>query len=232
MLAAKINEHHRACINALGEGLRHAMEAGKLLIEAKGHHKHGTWLKWLKGNFDFTPRTAQCYMRCARELDLSDTNAQRVAHLGYRKMLEHLATPRSDTEGPESLVELLRHECSEYRTALFEKHDFLQADAHWRLVLDTCGRIDSSLDQWTKDIDQVEDPVKALSQLQRFMDVAVVAQNYLAENKINCERRCGEILTELSERFGIPGDAVLEMAVSGEFQRACDERIAELQAVA
>lgn len=40
-------------------------KAGELLLEAKRQTAPGDWTKWLEDNFDFTPATAQGYMRMA-----------------------------------------------------------------------------------------------------------------------------------------------------------------------
>ena len=42
-LAAAINAEHRQAETALNDGLRHALEAGRLLLEAKKLCPHGTW---------------------------------------------------------------------------------------------------------------------------------------------------------------------------------------------
>jgi hypothetical protein len=88
-LATRINAEHRACEAALKSGLAHALAAGRLLTEAKSHTKHGEWGNWLKANFEGSARTAQAYMRVARELP---ANAQRVTHLSFRGALKELSS--------------------------------------------------------------------------------------------------------------------------------------------
>lgn len=83
-LAEQINAHHRECEAAMNAGLRHALEAGKLLTEAKRLCPHGTWQPWLEENFEGSIRTAQAYMRVAREYPKLDGKAQRVALLTLR----------------------------------------------------------------------------------------------------------------------------------------------------
>ena len=51
---------------ALKESVRHAVEAGELLIEAKGQLGHGQWLPWLQDHCTISERTAQLYMRVAK----------------------------------------------------------------------------------------------------------------------------------------------------------------------
>jgi hypothetical protein len=67
-LAARIRTAHDAVRRSLGDALRHATEAGRLLLEAKSAVGHGGWLPWLKENCGLSERTAQVYMRLAREL--------------------------------------------------------------------------------------------------------------------------------------------------------------------
>ena len=49
--------------------MRHAIEAGALLLEAKEQLKHGQWLPWLKDHCTISERTAQLYMRTAPYLE-------------------------------------------------------------------------------------------------------------------------------------------------------------------
>lgn len=85
-LADKINTEHEACRASMQKGLEHALEAGRLLLEAKKGLPHGEWLPWLKESCpDISERTAQNYMRLAREVPkLEPGKAQRVADLSYR----------------------------------------------------------------------------------------------------------------------------------------------------
>jgi hypothetical protein len=48
-------------------GHEHYRRAGEMLIEAKDQVGHGGWTRWLAKNFDLSQRTAQDYMRWARE---------------------------------------------------------------------------------------------------------------------------------------------------------------------
>jgi len=96
-LSGRINEAHHACTEAMNAGLQHAIEAGKLLIEAKSQCGHGKWLPWLAERCpDISTRTAQLYMRVARsESTLTDSaKAQRVAHMSLRRGAKLLAEPK------------------------------------------------------------------------------------------------------------------------------------------
>lgn len=67
---------------------------GHRLIEAKSVLSDGEWLSWLADKADFSPRTAQRFMRLAREW--SDATA--LSHLGASKALQLLALPESERE--------------------------------------------------------------------------------------------------------------------------------------
>lgn len=65
-LAARIRTEHAATAEALRESVRHAIAAGELLIEAKAQLQHGQWLPWLRDHCAISERTAQLYMRVAK----------------------------------------------------------------------------------------------------------------------------------------------------------------------
>lgn len=67
---------------------------GQRLIEAKETLPHGEWLPWLTEQVDFSERTAQYYMRLAREW----TNPQSIADLGATKAFKLLALPSEERE--------------------------------------------------------------------------------------------------------------------------------------
>lgn len=68
--------------NAAGQ--EHYRIAGEMLIEAKDQVGHGRWSQWLTKNFDLSMRTAQDYMRWAREHQMRRGSAD----LPYRSMHE------------------------------------------------------------------------------------------------------------------------------------------------
>ena len=94
-LAGRINEAHRLCEQAFREGLQHAITAGELLIEAKALCQYGEWLDWLRDNCDVSERTAQAYMRVARNREALEAKAQHVAGLAFCDAVALLAEPKS-----------------------------------------------------------------------------------------------------------------------------------------
>ena len=67
---------------------------GQRLIEAKAMLPHGDWLPWLTERVEFSERTAQSFMRLAREW----SNPQALADLGATKALTLLALPPEERE--------------------------------------------------------------------------------------------------------------------------------------
>lgn len=95
-LANTINIEHRLAESAAVAAIEHARNAGEALIHAKQQVEHGRWLAWLGENCGCSDRTAQRYMRLAREWPrLVESNATSVSHLSVSKALT-LLTETSD----------------------------------------------------------------------------------------------------------------------------------------
>ena len=67
---------------------------GQRLIEAKSMLPHGEWTQWLTEQVEFSERTAQNFMRLAREW----SNPQALADLGATKALTLLALPPEERQ--------------------------------------------------------------------------------------------------------------------------------------
>src|SRR4051812_9107645 len=74
-IAARINEAHDRASASAQSAIEAAMEAGRLLIQAKDQVNHGGWLPWLEANTSVSERTAQAYMKLARDLHKSAVTA-------------------------------------------------------------------------------------------------------------------------------------------------------------
>lgn len=95
-LAQAIEREHQAAHQAARSALEHALECGRLLIQAKAALPHGQWLPWLEANTTISARQSQNYMRLHRHRDeLEAANAQRDSHLPIRDALALLAGPRT-----------------------------------------------------------------------------------------------------------------------------------------
>jgi hypothetical protein len=91
-VAKKIGKAHAACEGAMKDGLQHALEAGRLLLDAKSKVKHGDFAAWVEKSCGITSRLSQRYMQIAREYPKLETaNASRVADLSFRDALSLVA---------------------------------------------------------------------------------------------------------------------------------------------
>ena len=81
-------------LDAKRRGGEAILTIGRCLTEAKQALPHGEWLPWLTEQVEFSPRTAQNFMRLAREW----SNTQALADLGAAKALTLLALPTKERE--------------------------------------------------------------------------------------------------------------------------------------
>ena len=81
-------------LDAKRRGGEAILTIGRCLTEAKQALPHGEWLPWLTEQVEFSPRTAQNFMRLAREW----SNTQALADLGAAKALTLLALPTEERE--------------------------------------------------------------------------------------------------------------------------------------
>lgn len=65
ILAKQIKAEHAAVRDAARRGIAHALRCGDLLLEEKDKLPHG-WIPWLEKDCGVAQRTAQLYMRLAR----------------------------------------------------------------------------------------------------------------------------------------------------------------------
>ncbi len=96
---------------------------GHRLIEAKSLLAHGEWLPWLTEQVEFSERSAQNFMRLAREW----SNPQTLADLGAAKVLVLLSLPELEREA--FLAEVPAEDMSvrELKKAIRERNEAQQA---------------------------------------------------------------------------------------------------------
>ncbi len=137
-IATAINAAHDKVEGAKREGTKYAMEAGRLLIEAKTTVAHGGWDDWLKANVTFSPRTAQLYMRLVRTTNDDPAKAQRVADLPLRQ------AARDVRKGKKATVDLDAEQARDrlvtvWRTSLPAARRAFAAEVHERGDIDVQG---------------------------------------------------------------------------------------------
>jgi hypothetical protein len=96
-LAARIKAEHSASVLAGRKSLTHAINAGRLLNEAKDQLKHGQWLPWLREHCGIPERSCHRYMglaayaaesKSADLADLSVADAPAAAAISISKAVE------------------------------------------------------------------------------------------------------------------------------------------------
>jgi hypothetical protein len=97
LLTAAIRQEHEAASAAAGAALGHALEAGRLLAEARAAISHGAWESYVRESCGIAPRTASLYMRLHRHRDRLP-NRQHVADLSMRQAARLLERPRAKAE--------------------------------------------------------------------------------------------------------------------------------------
>ena len=129
-LAARIQREHELCTAAVKRGCEHAINAGRLLLEAKPRIGPGRWLPWLKEHCRVSARTAQVYMQLAKLAP----DAQRVADLPLRRAALQLQRLDRDAQRLAQREEEFRREEPEERRAAI-------MDVAMRAVLDQLDRL-------------------------------------------------------------------------------------------
>lgn len=81
-------------LDAQRKGGEAILTIGRCLNEAKNMLPHGEWLPWLAEKVGYSEKTAQNFMRLAREF----SNPQALADLGATKALKLLALPQEERE--------------------------------------------------------------------------------------------------------------------------------------
>jgi Protein of unknown function (DUF3102) len=108
-LADEINAEHRAFVGTFHKTVEHGIRAGELLAKAKEQCPHGTWLPWLKENFEGAPRTAQEYMRLYNRRDELRAKTRDSAHLSVSDALKELAAPSRPEGIPPEEWAIVKH---------------------------------------------------------------------------------------------------------------------------
>jgi hypothetical protein len=100
-LAKRISAKHQQIINGMIDVVRNAIFAGEDLTRAKLSLDHGDWEAYVTNNCGLSTRTAQVYMKVAREKDQLKEHLKPGLSLnkalGYLKASKRNATTTTDT---------------------------------------------------------------------------------------------------------------------------------------
>jgi hypothetical protein len=97
-LASEIRKAHASAGDFQRRSLEQAMKAGEMLLEAKALVGHGRWLPWLREHCQLAERTAQLYMKLAKNRRVVEYKSATVADLAIRGAIEAVADPFNDRE--------------------------------------------------------------------------------------------------------------------------------------
>ena len=184
---------------------RNIVDIGLRLIEAKEMLSHGEWLPWLEAQAQFSEKTAQNYMRVAREFP----NPQLVADLGVRKALALLELPPSERESFAEENNVIDMTSRELERAIKER-DTARQEAE-------AARADAQTAE--ESLAKMESDLKALTEIHRSaQEGESQAREVLAKAQAE--------LKELRER---PVDVAVEVDQEA-VEQARAEAVAEMQA--
>ena len=191
------------------------LEIGNRLIEAQSMLSHGEWLTWLTERVEFSPRTAQRFMRLSREW----SKATALSHLGATKALALLALPADERE--------------QFMT---ETH---QVDGQEKTIIDMSAR---QLEQAIKERDEARkaaeaakaDASAAEQARAKMEEDMIVTQNLLESARADADS-AGSRARALEEKLRMLQEKPVEVAVEtvvdqDAIDKARAEAVAEMQA--
>ncbi len=191
------------------------LEIGNRLIEAQSMLSHGEWLTWLTEQVEFSPRTAQRFMRLSREW----SNATALSHLGATKALALLALPADERE-----------------QFMSETH---QVDGQEKNVIDMSAR---QLEQALKERDEAQkaaeaakaDASAAEQARAKMAEDMRATQNLLESARADAGQandRVRELEGQLANLQARPVDVAVETVVDPEaIEKATAEAVTEIKA--
>ncbi len=163
-LRERLKVEHAAVAGALRTGLHHAMAAGDILIEAKSQiRQHGKWLPWLN-TCGLSERTAQRYMRLARNRATIEAKSDSVSDLSLTGALAMLAVSRDTGHDiVDELVDLADH-AIEATDGFADLHE---REAQWKAQ----SEIHEALrDEATAALDRIGELIIARPELAEFVE--------------------------------------------------------------
>lgn len=181
---------------------------GRGLIDAKGLLPHGEWLPWLTERVEFSERSAQNFMRLAREY----ANPQTLADLGASKALALLALPAEEREEFISAVHVVDGE--EKTAAEMSSRELAQAIREKEQAQADLRAAEEARDKMAQDMAIAN---ARMSGLREDLEQATAAASAAAE--------------ELAELKARPVEVAVEQVADPEaIAKAKAEAVAEMQA--
>ena len=190
------------------------LEIGNRLIEAQTMLSHGEWLTWLTDGVEFSPRTAQGFLR----LSWVWSNATARSHLGATKALALLALPADERE-----------------QFMAETH---QVDGQEKNVIDMSAR---QLEQAIKDRDEARKAAEtaqaeasaaeqARAKMEEDMKLLNARLSGAQEDREQASQAVARLEAQLAELKEKPVEVAVETVVDPEaIEKARAEAVAEMQ---
>ena len=180
---------------------------GRCLIEAKDLLPHGEWLPWLTERVEFSPRTAQNFMRIAREW----TNTQALADLGASKALSLLALPPEEREQFMAECDVVDMTSRQLEAAIRERDEARKAAS--------AAKAEAAAAE------------QARAKMEADMMVANASLEAARAEKDQADQEAARLEKELAGLKGRPVEVAVETVVDQEaIDKARDEARAEMQA--
>jgi hypothetical protein len=117
-LAEQIDTLHSASLSSHRKSIEQAIECGRVLTEAKALVDHGQWLPWLKANTKVDPRTAQRWMRFAKNADAVLAKCATSADLTFAEIDRDLSTAAATADGAPADVRDFAEKVASLRSAV------------------------------------------------------------------------------------------------------------------
>ena len=178
------------------------LDIGRRLIDAKALLPHGEWLPWLTERVEFSERSAQNFMRLAREW----SNPQALADLGATKALTLLALPREEREQFLAEHNVIDMSARQLEAAIRERDEALKAAQ--------AAKADAAT---------AEEARAKMEEDMRLLKIRMSGANEDREQAMEAVARLEKELAELKEK---PVDVAVETVVD---QEAVEKARAEIR---
>lgn len=200
---------------------------GQGLIEAKGLLPHGEWLPWLTERVEFSERSAQNFMRLAREY----ANPQTLADLGASKALTLLALPAEEREEFISAVHVVDGE--EKTAAEMSSRELAQAIREKEQAQADLRAAEEARDKMAQDMAIANARLSGLREdLEQATAAAAAAAEELAELKARPVEVAVEQVADPEAIAKAKAEAVAEMQTKVDKAREAKDRAEERRKIA
>ena len=180
---------------------------GRCLIEAKDMLRHGEWLPWLNEQVELSERTAQKFMKLAREW----SNPNTLADLGASKALMLLALPEGE------------------RDAFLEDHNVIDMSARQlEQAIKERDEARAAAEQAAADQRTAEQARDKMAEDMRLLNARLAG---VREDREQAMENVARLEAELADLKAKPVDVAVETVVDqGAIDKARADAIAEMQA--